>query len=73
MLVAGVSALRPVTRSPPIQTEDEAARRARVRRRWRVLGMKIKFGLTAQAMAVKKRNMQDAASFIDKETEVFKL
>jgi hypothetical protein len=50
--------------------KDEAARKAEVRRRWRVLGMKIKFGLGTQALAVKKRNLKDAASFIDKESEV---
>ena len=54
----------------PPENEDETSRKARVRRRWRVLGMKIKFGLGAQAMAVKRRNIQDASSFIDKETEV---
>jgi len=53
----------------PPENEDETSRKARVRRRWRVLGMKIKFGLGAQAMAVKRRNLQDASSFIDKETE----
>ena len=54
--------------APPAD-EDEGARRARVRRRWRVLGMKIKFGLGAQ-LAVKRRNLLDATSFIDKESEV---
>ena len=54
------------------EPEDEASRKARVRRRWRVLGMKIKFGLGAQAMALKRRNLKDASSFIDKETEVSK-
>ena len=53
--------------APP---QDEAARKAAVRRRWRVLGMKIKFGLGAQTLAVKRRNMKDADSFIDKESEV---
>ena len=28
------------------------------------------FGLGAQAMALKQRNLKDASSFIDKETEV---
>ena len=32
--------------------------------------MKIKFGLGAQALAVKRRNLLDATSFIDKESEV---
>ena len=58
----------PVTK--PTEAEDESARKERVRRRWRVLGMKIKFGLGAQAMALKQRNLKDASSFIDKETEV---
>ena len=52
------------------EAEDETARKERVRRRWRVLGMKIKFGLGAQAMALKQRNVKDSSSFIDKETEV---
>ena len=59
----------PVTKKPT-EPEDEIARKERVRRRWRVLGMKIKFGLGAQAMALKRRNLKDASSFIDKETEV---
>ena len=57
------------TAKPKLE-EDEAARKARVRRRWRVLFMKIKFGLGAQAMAMKRRNLGDASSFIEKETEV---
>ena len=57
------------TAKPKLE-EDEAARKARVRRRWRVLFMKIKFGLGAQAMAVKRRNLGDASSFIEKDTEV---
>jgi hypothetical protein len=48
----------------------EATRKAEVRRRWRILGMKIKFGLGTQVMAVKRRNLKDADSFIDKESEV---
>ena len=35
-----------------------------------MLAIKIKFGLGAQAMAVKRRNLQDASSFIDRESEV---
>ena len=54
----------------PAPPKDEATRKAEVRRRWRILGMKIKFGLGAQALAVKKRNLKDADSFIDKESEV---
>jgi len=53
----------------PEPPKDEATRRAEVRRRWRILGMKIKFGLGAQVMAVKRRNLKDAESFIDKESE----
>ena len=50
--------------------EDEETRKSRVKRRWRILGMKIKFGLGAQALATKRRNIQDASSFIDRESEV---
>merc|ERR1712212_1327457 len=53
----------------PAPPKDEATRRAEVRRRWRILGMKIKFGLGTQAMAVKRRNLRDVDSFIDKESE----
>merc|ERR1712121_92928 len=53
----------------PAPPKDEATRRAEVRRRWRILGMKIKFGLGTQAMAVKRRNLRDVESFIDKESE----
>ena len=78
VLISGVSGLKVVDQNnnvkvpayKPPENEDEASRKARVRRRWRVLGMKIKFGLVAQAMAVKRRNIQDASSFIDKESEV---
>ena len=78
VLISGVSALKLVDQNnnvkepsyKPPENEDEASRKARVRRRWRVLGMKIKFGLVTQAMAVKRRNIQDASSFIDKESEV---
>ena len=76
--ISGVSGLKAVDQNnnvkepayKPPENEDEASRKARVRRRWRVLGMKIKFGLVTQAMAVKRRNLQDASSFIDKESEV---
>ena len=54
----------------PAPPKDEATRKAEVRRRWRILRMKIKFGLGTQAMAVKRRNLKDADSFIDKESEV---
>jgi len=53
----------------PPENENEAERKARVRRRWRVLGMKIKFGLGAQSLATKKRNLADASTFIEKESE----
>ena len=76
LIIADVKGLKtateeasPVT-SKTAEPEDESARRERVRRRWRVLGMKIKFGLGAQAMALKQRNVKDASSFIDRETEV---
>jgi len=76
LIISDVQGLRvstgergPLTKSQPSEPEDEAARKARVRRRWRVLGMKIKFGLAAQAMSVKRRNTKDASSFIDRETE----
>merc|ERR1719228_2393198 len=49
--------------------EDEDTRRARVRRRWRVLALKVKFGLGASVLALKKRNMNDISTFIDKESE----
>merc|ERR1711962_1044710 len=49
------------------ETEDE--RRARVRRRWRVLALKVKFGLGANVLAIKKRNLNDISTFIDQETE----
>ena len=72
-LVAGVSAMKTsenVVEKKSAPPKDEATRKAEVRRRWRVLGLKIKFGLGAQAMAVKRRNLKDADSFIDKESEV---
>merc|ERR1711962_1657492 len=49
------------------ETEDE--RRARVRRRWRVLALKVKFGLGANVLAIKKRNLNDISTFIEQETE----
>merc|ERR1712058_198698 len=74
LVISGVGGLK-VSKEPvkvdykPPENENDAERKARVRRRWRVLGMKIKFGLGAQAMAVKRRNLKDADSFIDKESE----
>ena len=38
--------------------------------RWRVLALKVKFGLGANFLAVKKRNLNDISTFIDQETEV---
>ena len=76
LIIADVNGLKISTKdtgpftSKTTEPEDESARKERVRRRWRVLGMKIKFGLGAQAMALKHRNMKDSSSFIDKETEV---
>merc|ERR1712126_667585 len=52
--------------------ETEEERRARVRRRWRVLALKVKFGLGANVLAVKKRNLNDITTFIDQETEATK-
>merc|ERR1711997_37642 len=76
LIIADVKGLKittkevsPVITNKPTEPEDESARKERVRRRWRVLGMKIKFGLGAQAMALKQRNLKDASSFIDRETE----
>ena len=75
-VISGVSGLKVkqeeenVKVKTPAPPKDEATRRAEVRRRWRILGMKIKFGLGTQAMAVKRRNLKDADSFIDKESEV---
>merc|ERR1712002_720538 len=72
-LVSSVGGLKAPSKSTettkPTEPEDEETRRARVRRRWRILAMKVRFGLGASAMAVKARNLKDAASFIDKETE----
>ena len=38
--------------------------------RWRVLALKVKFGLGANVLAIKKRNLNDISTFIDQETEV---
>ena len=76
LIIADVNGLKNTTKKvdpfikKPTEPEDEEARKERVRRRWRVLGMKIKFGLGAQSMALKQRNLKDASSYIDKETEV---
>jgi len=47
--------------------EDESKRKAEVRRKWRVLGMKVRVGVTANV--VRRRKVNDANTFIDKETE----
>merc|ERR1712156_745133 len=71
-LVKNVGGLKGVTSGGDkvnrYETEDE--RRARVRRRWRVLALKVKFGLGANVLAIKKRNLNDISTFIDQETEV---
>merc|ERR1712183_726953 len=71
--VGGLKIKHDVQQEQPVKKPEppkgEATRKAEVRRRWRILGMKIKFGLGAQALAVKKRNLKDADSFIDKESE----
>jgi len=60
------------SRKPPVvqlvQSEEE--RRAAVRRRWRVLVMKVRVGITANV--VKKRKINDPNSFVTKETETVK-
>merc|ERR1712215_546793 len=67
-VIAGVGGLK--LEAPKEQVvKKPAPPKAEVRRRWRILGMKIKFGLGAQALAVKRRNLKDADSFIDKESE----
>merc|ERR1712098_973092 len=74
LVISGVGGLK-VSKEPvkvaykPPENENDSERKARVRRRWRVLGMKIKFGLGAQALATKKRNLADASTFIEKESE----
>jgi len=47
--------------------EEEEKRRAEVRRKWRILGMKVRVGVTANI--VRRRKMLDADSFMEKETE----
>merc|ERR1711970_29560 len=70
-LVKNVGGLKGVTpggeKVKKPETEEE--RRARVRRRWRVLALKVKFGLGANFLAIKKRNLNDINTFIDQETE----
>eukprot|EP00092_Neocalanus_flemingeri_P093881 GFUD01119351.1.p1 GENE.GFUD01119351.1~~GFUD01119351.1.p1 ORF type:complete len:158 (+),score=51.73 GFUD01119351.1:33-506(+) len=72
-IIAGIGGLRSGVQQEqvkqPAAPKDEATRKAEARKRWRMLGWKIKFGLGAQALAVKKRNLKDADSFIDKESE----
>jgi len=47
--------------------EAELARKAAIRRKWRVLGMKVRVGVTANI--VRRRKINDANSFLDKESE----
>ena len=35
-----------------------------------MLALKVKFGLGANVLAIKKRNLNDISTFIDQETEV---
>merc|ERR1711970_57767 len=67
--VGGLKEAKPDTENNPSAPVDEETRRANVRRRWRVLGLKVKFGLAANLMAVKKRNLNDLNSFMDRDTE----
>jgi len=48
-------------------TAEKEKRRAEIRRKWRVLGMKVRVGITANI--VKRRKVNDAVSFMEKETE----
>merc|ERR1711936_896815 len=70
-LVKNVGGLKGVTSGGDKvkRNETEEERRARVRRRWRVLALKVKFGLGANVLAIKKRNLNDISTFIDQETE----
>jgi len=63
---------RSSAQSQPLKKEDisEEERRAAVRRRWRILGMKVRIGISANI--VKKRKINDPNSFIVKETEAVK-
>jgi len=47
--------------------EEVEKRRAEVRRKWRILGMKVRVGVTANI--VKRRKVLDANTFMEKETE----
>lgn len=47
--------------------ESVVKRKAEVRRKWRVLGMKVRVGVTANI--VRRRKINDASTFVDKETE----
>lgn len=60
------------SRKPVVQlvVQSEEERRAAVRRRWRVLVMKVRVGITANV--VKKRKVNDPNSFVTKETETVK-
>lgn len=54
----------------PKEQVSEEERRALVRRRWRILGMKVRIGISANI--VKKRKVNDPNSFVVKETEAVK-
>merc|ERR1711970_1562287 len=56
-VISGVSGLKIKQQEEKVKTT--APPKDEVRRRWRILGMKIKFGLGTQAMAVKRRNLRD--------------
>merc|ERR1712223_1134543 len=47
--------------------EEVEKRRAEVRRKWRILGMNVRVGVTANI--VKRRKVLDANTFMEKETE----
>jgi len=48
-------------------SEEEKKRKAAIRRKWRVLGMKVRVGITANI--VRRRKINDANSFIERESE----
>jgi len=56
-----------ISKTPEKSAEDELKRKAEIRRKWRILGMKVRVGVTANI--VRRRKMNDADSFLDKETD----
>eukprot|EP00092_Neocalanus_flemingeri_P032687 GFUD01035552.1.p1 GENE.GFUD01035552.1~~GFUD01035552.1.p1 ORF type:complete len:158 (+),score=51.05 GFUD01035552.1:77-550(+) len=72
-MIAGIGGMKLGGKQEQVKKQeppkDAATRKAEARKRWRILAMKIKFGLGATAMATKKRDLKDADSFIDKESE----